>query len=203
MPPLSISLLRSILANVFSIAEPANLVKMLRRNSSSHSTPAHTRPNSPFTAPHPATPGGVVMLVAEIANILLAGNLLPEVQPHQHAFARFAGPIHDSFPSSHGETSPYHVQAVQISQLVKWQCSTGPEKRLSSTETGTSLLQEAEKTALRWWSELVGGGSEVDGEEPASARKNSLFHLSGSIHDEEVELSVAVIVSPSDVQRRC
>ena len=66
---------------------------------------------------------------------------------------------------------------------------------------GTRLLQEAEKTALRWWSELGSGNGEVDGEEPGSARKDSLFHLSGSIHDEEVELIVAVIVSPSDFER--
>jgi phosphatidylinositol 4-kinase len=195
LPPLSPNRLPSMLSHVLAIAAPANLVKMVRHNSSSHSTPAQVSHNNHFTAPRPSTPGGVVTLVAEIANILLAGSLLPE---GEHSFARTAEKPHDTFSSSQAETRMSQMQANRISLLMGQQPGTEHQRRLCATGTGATALVEAEKIALRWWTESSGDIADMEGEE--SGRRNSLFSLGGRMQDEGDDLSVAILVSSASLQ---
>jgi len=131
------------------------------------------------------------MLVAEIANLLLAGSLLPESRPEQHLFARSYDP-HQSTSSS-GGASTSHLPAMQISQLVEEPIEVDEQQKLSYTETSRRVAGEVETTALRWWTELSGGGINV--EEGDHGRRNSLFSMGGGAQDEEVELGVTVLVS--------
>ena len=135
-----------------------------------------------------------MLIVAEIANMLLAGNLLPEPEPHQHSFARSAEVYHDTFPSSQRQPSASLLRALQTSLMVDQPLAADHHKKLCAIEEGRLLLETAETMALRWWTELLGVYHGVDEEDPAMARRSSLFTLGGPAEEEQMELSVAVLV---------
>lgn len=178
LPPIAHAYLPRFVNHLVSIASPSNLVKLVQRHTSRHSTPAAPAPLGAFIAPHPSTPGGVVTQVAETLNILLATALLPTAEPHPSPF------------TSQDGDRPEHLQAIQTKMLVEETFVVGKENKLYSTSEGFEALGAVDKSAVRWWSELMDGG-EVDGTE--SGRRGSLFAMGGSPQDEEVELSVAVL----------
>lgn len=135
------------------------------------------------------------MLIADIANVLLAGNILPGMMPQQDVFARPTEAHLETFSPAHHGTATLRVQAVQIQQLVEMQLIAGREDKLRASDMGKEALVDAERTALRWWSELLGGTAESETGETSDLKTNSVFSIGGNVQDEEVELSVAVLVS--------
>ena len=142
------------------------------------------------------------MLVAEIANILLAGSLLPEPVPQQRAFAHASESGNEASVTTHGAVAGLRVQALQTKQLVSEPLEGTQDKMLHSTSDGYAVLQEAETVALRWWHEVIGVGADTTGEGVEGARRSSLFTLGGSVLDEEIELSVALLVRFSECDVR-
>ena len=194
MVPLPSELLSSIVSNTLSIAAAANLVKMVRRNSSSHSTPVQEKLDNSFTAAHPSNPGEVVMLVSELANIFLAGSLLPSSQPRQHPFSRLIDNHNGRIAFASDEIKMSQVRTTQIEQLIRHKIDAEAQLRLSSSEQGRQAKAEQEKTALRWWNELYGTAKETDSSESTLKRRNSVFGSGGGTEEEEIELGVTILV---------
>nr|XP_018260847.1 phosphatidylinositol 4-kinase [Kwoniella dejecticola CBS 10117]OBR83005.1 phosphatidylinositol 4-kinase [Kwoniella dejecticola CBS 10117] len=192
LPPFPTSTVASIVKTLIAIASPGKLIKLVHQPSSATSTP-HIRPptTTPFTAPHPITPSGVVMTVTEIMNVLLATSLLPypNIEQKQKAFAHQAGGCHNQYSSLYGQEKSGSISKIQTNQLVDAGIATDNVQRLSSRADDHAVLDEAIRIALRWWTDLVGGSSFV--EEPYS-RRGSLFSIGGQ-QDEEVELMVSVL----------
>lgn len=172
-----------------AIAAPTNLVKLVRQ-SSAHSTPGYAVHPNPFTATHPSSPAGVVMVVSEIANIILASFILPSSQPDHRKFAHSPDvtDVRAVFASEDSEWPK--VLADQMTQLESGPVQDG-DRVLFASQTGREVWEEADGLAVRWWSELMGTGESVDNLHP---RRGSLFTFGGD-PDEEVELCVAVLVS--------
>lgn len=137
------------------------------------------------------------MIIAGIANTLLGGSLLPEAQPHQHAFARVSLGEAEAYASYQRYTTASQMQALQVNLLIAQPIVSDHTRRLSCTNEGAKVTAEVAKTALKWWAELQAGYGDMNGDEDDGARRNSLFTAGGSMQDEGVELSVAVLVSPS------
>lgn len=174
-----------------TIATTSHLVKMVRQTSgSTNSTPGHPAGYSnPFIAPHPHTPAGVVILVAEIMNLLLSSALLSPNEPDQRVFAKLAEVLpHVPSVDEHGIP---HVPAEQTGHFVDGPLASGPGEKFVTVPGGQDVLEETERRALRWWSEVMGPGDSYNEE----GRKGSLFSVGGGEPDEEVELSVAILVS--------
>ncbi|ORY33464.1 hypothetical protein BCR39DRAFT_520273 [Naematelia encephala] len=185
LPDINPELLATLLNEIIAISAPGILVKLLQDSNSYGSSPGLPHRHNPFIAPHPVTPGAVVMLAAEIASILLATPLLPRREPEQE---RFASPA----PTTHHQPTLPLVQTIQTNQLVEEQLVVGKEKLLYSISAGQAVLQDAGSAVLRWWSELTAHDG-ASSDEHETARRNSLFSLGGAIPDEEIELSVAVL----------
>ena len=190
VPPLSTERLSLILTRLLNIASPSNLVKLLHR-SSSQSSPENPSGHNPFVAPHPSTPGGVVILVSEIANVLLAGALLaadkPEHRPFAHTPPSSAHLAYDDFQGS--------VISHQMEQLIANPLALAADTKLF-TNKDTSAADELAKSAVRWWNEVTRPARETDGDGAGEfERRDSLFTLGGGILDEEVEITVSLLVS--------
>lgn len=188
MPP---SFLPAVVSATLSIASPANFVKLIRDSSSRHSSPGQTAELGPFVAPHPTSPGGLVTLVAEIANILLAGSILPVGEFKQRDFAAIHSVDHTTFQSWDDEHQG-QVQADQTKRMLEGPLSSDLP-RLEQTAKGRETLQEAEGVVLRWWTELM-SPHHLQETHREDGRHDSLFTLGGGSTDEQVELSVAVLV---------
>ncbi|KAK6909388.1 hypothetical protein I203_103405 [Kwoniella mangroviensis CBS 8507] len=193
LPPFPTRTIASIVKSLLSIASPGNLIKLVHQPTSAASTP-HIRmpPTTPFTAPHPITPSGVVMEVTEIMNVLLSTPLLPypNVGEYQNAFAHQSGAYHHPFSPIYGQEGNEHILKKQTKQLVDNALVMDDIKRLSTDEKDHAVLDQATKMALRWWTDLVGGSSIV--EEFPYSRRGSLLSIGGQ-PDEEVELMVSVL----------
>lgn len=180
LPSLPLEKLSKAVAHLNEFASPANLVKFVRRSNSHHSPASHQHfdPRSPC---QPQSPGEVVMIVSEVINVLLAGALLPDVVPDQGASI------------SGGTSSVRSIQAQQIKLLLAEPLPQDRDRQLSSTATGNNVLQDLALTALRWWDDLTDprsdGASAFDG-----GRQNSLLSMGDGNGDEEIELTVAVLV---------
>ena len=153
------------------IGSSENIVKLVQYNPTS----------DPYTAPHPVTPGGVVMLVSEIANVILTGSLLPATSVDQAPFARACGlaEVIDT------------VQADHIRRLLAEPLGAGEQYRLGLTGQGETGLKALEQEATRWLADIM----EPVVDDRAADRRDSLFTLGGAAVDEEVELTVTVLVS--------
>ena len=175
-----------------SIATPPNLVKLLH-HSSSHNTPGMAERPDPYSAPRPLTPGGVVMLVSEIANIILAGTLLPPPTVKQRPFAAQSTsmPYHVEKEELH---HPQTVQASHMARLLAQPIVDLSERRLSSTNGGVPALEGTQKAAARWLNELMESSTDVMTATDLG-RRGSLFSIGPGGIDEEIELTVAVLVS--------
>ncbi|RXK35906.1 phosphatidylinositol 4-kinase [Tremella mesenterica] len=180
LPGIPTQLLPTLMDKTLLIAGPANLVKLLRYGSNPN-TPAEYR-LSPFTPPHPQTPGAVVLLISEIMGIFLATALLPLTTPHQHDFAR---QIEIQNLAHSAGKSP--VLSQQIESLIREEINQDAY-RLSASEYGEETLGNAKAMAMRWWSELMGVG-----EGTGITRRNSVFNMGGVEHDEEIDLRVSVL----------
>jgi hypothetical protein len=131
----------------------------------------------------------VVILVAEIMNLFLSSALLSSNEPDQRVFAKLAEVLpHVPSVDEHGIP---HVPAEQTGRFVDGPLASGPGEKFVTVPGGQEVLEETEKRALRWWSEVMGPGDSYNEE----GRKGSLFSIGGGEPDEEVELSVAVLVS--------
>ncbi|KAK8853241.1 hypothetical protein IAR55_003943 [Kwoniella newhampshirensis] len=195
LPPLPQSVNVKLVSALLALSTPSNLIKLVQQGSSAASTPARHIPSkyTTFTAPHPLTPGGVVMIVAEIINIILVTSILPPSNPEesQKAFAHQLSGHHFPFASIHADGDSIHIAARQTRQLVITPIVQDNVELLSATADGKSVLHSAEKVTLRWWSDLMGVG-DMEGE-TMLGRRGSLFSLGGSEQDEEIELTIAVL----------
>jgi phosphatidylinositol 4-kinase len=163
LPHLPIKALPNLIASLLDIASPNNLVKLLQYAPSAES----------FIASHPTTPGGVVMLVSEILNILLTSTLLPATVPTQSSFA------HDAV---HGTVQSDHVGRLLETPLES-------SRQLYNTRDGVGALTEAQKAGARWLGDVM----EPMTDARHDARRDSLFSVGAP--DEESEITVAVLVS--------
>jgi hypothetical protein len=120
------------------------------------------------------------MLVSEIANVILTGSLLPATSVDQTPFAR---------PSWLAEVSDT-VQADHIRRLLAEPLGAGEQHRLGLTSEGETGLQALEEEATRWLADIM----EPMVDDRLADRRDSLFTLGGAAADEEVELTVAVLV---------
>jgi phosphatidylinositol 4-kinase len=182
LPPISATLLPPILEHLIAMSTPSILVKLVH-HSFQHSSPSYNSRLDPFTAAHPTTPGGVVMLITESVNILLASSLLPTVRPKRPPFTH-------SFDQATG-LEDETLQARHVGLLVNEALSSKAHARLHASSDGAKVLQAASAMALRSWGECMGGTGGVE----ESSRRDSLFTLGGGIQDEEIELGVAILVS--------
>ncbi|KAK4686496.1 phosphatidylinositol 4-kinase A, partial [Tremellales sp. Uapishka_1] len=187
LPIFPTTFLPKIITTLISLAAPSNLVKMVRQNSSSSISGLATKsPTYNRTAPHPTTPGGVVIIVADLSNIFLAGNLLPETVLHQRTYAHLPALDH-SFGLP-------HIPADQTKSLLYTSLSPDvASSKLSATAEGRKVLEEAGSMVTKWWTEVI-GMADTEGGESGLPRKGSLFTLGGSAADEEIELSGATLV---------
>jgi hypothetical protein len=124
------------------------------------------------------------MLITESINILLAGALLPHIEPNQRNFAQT-----QELATGQGET----LQAYQTGLLVNTQLQVENQKKLYASRDGARVLEQASVMALRSWSEIMGG----EGGGLEAARRDSLLSMGGGVQDEEIELAVAILVSLS------
>ena len=185
--------LADTLKQLLEIASPPHLVKLLH-HSSTHSSPESGFVNSPFIAPYPVTPGGAVTIVSEIANIFLAGSVLPRAEPERRPFLHASGAQWTT--TAHLDNLHPSVLSGQIQSLLSEPIALPADERLFGEAEAAKIGDELEKTALRWWTEASGpisDGSQKDHDE--YGRWESLFALGGGVVDEEVELSVTVLVS--------
>ncbi|WRT70200.1 uncharacterized protein IL334_007194 [Kwoniella shivajii] len=194
LPPFLNSTISSLIRSLLSVSSSSNLIKLFRNSSSATSTP-HIRPPpaTPFTAPHPTSPSGVVMSVTEIINILLATTLLPYPDPNgsQHAFAYQLGAYHHPFSHNYNrQHDSDQIAREQSTQLINTPLAVDGIERLSASVEGQNVVEEAGKAALRWWTDLVGGSSLV--EESLYARRGSLLSIGGE-QDEEIDLMVSIL----------
>lgn len=169
-------------------------MKLVRQSSSAASTP-HLRPtkNSPFLAQYPSSPVAVVMLVTEAITALLGNSLFsqPSVDEVQKAFVKHSDQVNSSFLPNSEPSVPRPVLKHQISQLVS---SPVEGHSLSSTSEGRAVLAEADRMSLRWWSDLM-GSTYADTERELPGRRGNLFTHGRNEPEEEVDLTVAVLVS--------
>jgi phosphatidylinositol 4-kinase len=121
------------------------------------------------------------MLVSEIANVILAGTLLPATSVDQTPFAR---------PSCLADVTDT-VQADHIRRLLAESLGAGEQHRLGLTGQGETGLKALEQEATRWLADIM----EPMVDDRAADRRDSLFTLGGAAADEEVELTVTVLVS--------
>ncbi|ODN73286.1 hypothetical protein L202_07835 [Cryptococcus amylolentus CBS 6039] len=182
LPPFEPSVASSIISAILPLTTPVNLVKLVQKDTDAASSPQfrHAK-KSNFIAGHPKTPSGVVFFVSEILTALLAALIVPAPAPEQiQAAFQSEGP--DSFKpvlvnqSDHLAAHPINSECV----------------RLSATVQGKAALEDADKMALRWWSDLM-GSSHVDEERMLSARRGSLFAFGRNDQEEDAELLVAVL----------
>ncbi|WVQ84613.1 hypothetical protein IAT38_006768 [Cryptococcus sp. DSM 104549] len=195
LPPFPTAVVTRLISSLLALSSPPNLIKLVRKSASASSTPRyHPVKTSPFVAPHPAAPGGVVMLVAEIVAILLATVVLtyPDATKNQKAFAHHLSGHHFPFAQIHADDEAPHIVASQTSSLVAAPVNTDNVELLSATMEGLAVLDDAEKMALRWWSDLMGGAAmETD---RSLLRRGSLFSIGGAEQqEEEAEMTVAVL----------
>ena len=177
-----------MITKLVKITAPGYLLKLLKHTSNHNSPPQVS--SSPFTAPHPQTPGALVMLIAEILNILLATPLMPITAPRQRAFAHQPEP---AMFHRHADNMASPVPAEQTRLLVKSEIDHAIP-RLSGSQEGQAALRQAQEMAMRWWSELMGLG-----EDTGITRRNSVLSMGGTEPDEEIEITVAVLVSGHSV----
>jgi phosphatidylinositol 4-kinase len=194
LPPLPATALPGMITHIFAIATPSNLVKLVRQ-SSTDSTPGCAIYQNPFLAPHPTTPAGVVMLVSEVANIILASSVLASAQGSgvqgSSADSESATGLSQNAISNMFEAGFEKVQANQTQSLVARPIADD-HHRLYDIKHGKQVWEDANRMVVRWWSELMGDSNIQDS---VYARRGSLFTFGGD-HDEEVELCVAVLVRP-------
>lgn len=136
---------------------------------------------------HPHTPSEVVIVVTEIANIVLASAILPFEAVQQDVFVR---PLETPSFSSRDIT---YVPAKQIRSLLSSPIEPGRTK-LNNESEGRQIMEETGKMALRWWTELQGLGLDAHTSDSGLHHRDSLFSI-GAGGDEEVELSVAILVN--------
>lgn len=172
LPPLKSA---AILPEVLAVASSSNLVKLLN----------HSPRADQFTAGCPYTPGGVVMLVSEMLNIFLTASLLPPVRPDQTPFAT---------SRSLGESET--VQASHTERLLLEALPAGVE-RLSQSASGRTILQDVEQEATKWLGEIMEPIAVSESPIVDAGRRDSLFSIGGGAFDEEVELTVTVLVGSS------
>jgi len=194
LPAIPPAILSGLIHHALNIASPANLVKLVRPSSSRDSSPGRVHRSDPFVATHPESPGAVVMIVAEIINILLAGSLLAPVEPHHRNFVTMSQSGRSSYSASLDERDhQLQLQAEQTKRLIDEPLDAPATKKLCGTSQGQGVLDEAGKVALRWWTEL--GNQPVEQETDEGNRRGSVFGtLGGTVPDEEIELNVAVLV---------
>lgn len=191
--------LPAIIAHTLDIASPSNLVNMVKHHPSSQHTPGYPAvTGGSFLAAHPTTPSGVVMLVTEILNTLLTSALLPlKARPDQRAFAYISTcDDHDTvYAANRSLEGIPQVPAEQTVRLLAKAIENAQSKSIEQIPGGSEALRETGKSALQWWSELMGHEAHSEGGETSLHRRGSLFTLSGGEQDEEIELGVAVLVS--------
>ena len=142
------------------------------------------------------------MIVSELANILLAGSLLPPKRPERRSFIH-ERTTHWSGSSMHEHDELHNsVLSVQIEALTSEAIGIPTEKRLFGDAKTASVGDELEKAALRWWTEASGPQPEnSDLGHDDGGRRESLFSLAGAVVDEEAELSVTVLVRTKEEPR--
>ncbi|OCF44647.1 phosphatidylinositol 4-kinase [Kwoniella heveanensis CBS 569] len=195
LPPLSPQLTTALISSLLDIASSSNLIKLIRHSSSGPATPRlHIPTSTPFTAPHPVTPSGVVQQVTEILNVILGSALLPFANPaaNQRAFALQLGAHQFPFLQIYGKCSNPHIAEDHIKSLIDAPLDPDQIQTLIATDESRAILDEAERVALRWWSDLMGGVSLME-DDPVYSRRGSIFSIGRSEQDEDIELSVAVL----------
>jgi phosphatidylinositol 4-kinase len=183
LPPLPATALPGLITHIFAIATPSNSGCAIYQN--------------PFLAPHPTTPAGVVMLVSEVANIILASSVLASAQGSgvqgSSADSQSATGLSQNAISNMFDAGFEKVQANQTQSLVA-RPIVDDHHRLYDIKHGKQAWEDANRMVVRWWSELMG---DTNIQDSVYARRGSLFTFGGD-HDEEVELCVAVLVSFRD-----
>lgn len=123
------------------------------------------------------------MLVSEITNILLTGSLLPNMPPAQKPFAT---------PSSvHVESET--VQADHTRRLLAESLPSDTSRQLAFFSQGRETVGEVQKAGEKWLSEIM--EPMVEGYHEDGGRRDSIFSVGGGAVDEEIELTVTVLVS--------
>lgn len=169
-------------------------MKLVRQSSSAASTPHFRLPkNSPFLAQYPSSPVAVVMLVTEAITALLGNSLFsqPDIDEVQKAFVKHSDQMNSSFLPNPEPSSSRPVLEHQISQLVSFPVEG---HSLSSTSEGRAVLAEVDRMSLRWWSDLM-GSAYIDTERELPGKRGNLFAHGRNEPEEEVDLTVAVLVS--------
>lgn len=122
------------------------------------------------------------MLVSEISNIVLSATLLPPVQPDQAPFA-----------TSRTLEDTDTVQADHIDRLVA-EAVQSTDRQLIHFSQGRHVLDQVEREANKWLAEIIEPVALSD-DDHGAGRRDSLFTIGGGAFDEEIELTVTVLVS--------
>ena len=192
LPPLPAAFTLTFISHLLDIAAPENLVKLLNPTSSS-STPGNA-PSGESSAIDQLSPSTAILLVSELSNILLASATLPAIEPRQRLFAR--GPeITDIqsvlFPASIKDDNCQSVFSDQITQMLDLATSRR-DAPLTASDEGRAVVQRAEEMSSCWWTEIMGHRN-WDGDRQEKSEGTFTF-FSEIEHEEEVQLSVAVLV---------
>ena len=160
-----------IASQLLAIASSTNLLKLLN----------YIPLVEPFVAPHPLTPGGVVMLVSEMTNIFLTSTLLIPLEPKQAPFA-----------TTRAEEGDDTVQAEHMRRLLAEPLTGIEERQFSHTTAGAATLKNIQSEARKWLADVLEPVSVSD--QDGAPRRGSLFVMGGGAFDEEIELTVTILV---------